>query len=216
MELLAKAFSAIGSDRRIRVNHSDHVEGMSRRTKQLLVAYDLGLAALDGGDRVKVSYYKANVLEDWERYDEAVKLYIDIIDHAPRSELAESAAERVLYVEEIDAGHGQLAERLYADKAFLAHRPRLAKMVGERHRTTLIHRANVLEIGDDFRGCARAFLAIYDADPKANDAADLLWNAAHCYVLDHDGANAKRTVARLAARFPDSLLLERARAELDP
>ncbi|HEY5948583.1 MAG TPA: hypothetical protein VIV40_23990, partial [Kofleriaceae bacterium] len=135
-------------------------------------------------DSIGLLFLHGNVLRRYEHFDEAIAIFIDILDHHRDHETAEYAANlaldsynRLQKYDELVA----LADRLRADAAFMAKHEDLAATVRKIHAQSVAHaaercseRARQSGIRSEREHCADLYVALADED-KASDEA--LFNA---------------------------------------
>jgi hypothetical protein len=137
-------------------------------------------------DAVGVKFLHANILRRYDHLDAAIAIFLDILDRHRTHEVAEFSANLVLdsynrlqkYTELV-----ALAERLRADKGFLADKPDLAELVRRIRIQSLRIRGDNLGKSPDREErarCGEAYLEVVD-ELDGRDRDEVLFNALVCF-----------------------------------
>jgi hypothetical protein len=181
-------------------------------------------------ERIEMAVYHAALLRRWAHHADALPLLADVVDHHRMHPLGEDAANALL------DSYNQLhrddelvaaARRLLRDRAFLAGKEALERRLIAIDVTYARKQAEKLELAGRTSGdrtqlvaCGEAYAELYNRDPEAAGAEELLYNAAVCFEdarsvglalglyekVEAMGARARedvraRAVARLGAAY---------------
>lgn len=185
------------------------------RDQQLLAALDRYLARVKDDkddERVGVMFHKANLLRRYDHYSEAMPIFADILARHREHETAEFAAQLMLdgYNRLQDYEHLiALAESLDKDPwtkdhdilRGVVHKIRIQAM--RRGGEKLEREAKTYA---DYVACANQYVAIYNTNPEAPDADELLYNAGVCYERGKSMGAARLVYENLAKLYPKSKL----------
>lgn len=185
------------------------------RDQQLLAALDRYLARVKDekdDERVGVMFHKANLLRRYDHYAEAMPIFADILAHHRAHETAEFAAQLMLdgYNRMQDYEHLlALAEQLDKDAWTKDHEVLLG--VVHKIRIQAMRRGGEklekeAKTYADYVACANQYVAIYNSNPEATDADELLYNAGVCYEKGKSMGAARLVYENLAKLFPKSKL----------
>lgn len=200
---------------------------LPEQEQALLAAFDGYLAHVkvsETSERVDVLFQKAALLRRFAHHAESIAIFVEIVAKYPKHEAAETAAE--LALDGYNRIHAYdkmfaLADRLANDKAFLADKPELGKTIATLRRQSLRKGAEELETTGkakrDFAMlvvCGSKYVEIYNLDPLAADAEELLYNAGYCYEEGRSMGAAALMYQQLQRIFPRGKLTARSLARL--
>jgi hypothetical protein len=181
-------------------------------------------------ERIEMAFHHAALLRRWAHHADALPLLADVVDHHRTHPLGEDAANALL------DSYNQLhrddelvaaARALLRDRAFLAGKDGLERRLIAIDVTYARKQAERLELAGRKSGdrkllvaCGEAYAELYNRDPEADGAEELLYNAAVCFEdarsvglalglyekVEAMGARAReavraRAVARLGAAY---------------
>ncbi len=195
------------------------------REQKLLAAYDSYLAVVTDprdSERIDVTFHKANLLRRYHHLETAIPIFEAIVAQHPEHETAEWSAQLALDGYNLLQRHDAMfafAQRLA--KPFVAAHPALATTVAKLQRQGLRRAAEHREAEGKRTGkiaeyirCGEGYLEVYNLDPLARDADELLYNAGVCYELGKSIGAAKHMYELLQEHFPKSTLSARSLARL--
>lgn len=162
---------------------------------------------------VKIKYNEALVYYNYNHFDKALPLFMDIATkHQDDEEPARFAALRVVAILKRDNEFGKLkkyidifieSEKLMADMAFKLK-------MQEYKRNAMWEEAEKLRVAKKFKDCGEAFEQIAITYPQDERIDDIYWNAGICYESARLIGAAVRMRRMLRKRKPDSKLASKA------
>ena len=215
------------------------------REQKMLAAFDIYITYVKDpkdDDLVGMKFLKANIYRRYNHYDEAIPIFMDILDHHKTHETAEYSARLLLDIYNNQKEYGKmlaLVAKLDADKEFLEGKDDLKSMLGKLRIQSVRKEAEELErVGKqntDYAKlvtCGQRYLDIYNRNPEAPDNDEVLYNAGVCFeegksigaaiaaynLLEKYYPNSKvtaRAVARLGKAYGDIAYYDRASDKLE-
>lgn len=194
------------------------------REQKLIAAFDRYVAYVDPADPEvpNVLFLKANIYRRYDQFDLAIPIFRSLVDRYPRHEVAGYSANLLLDSYNRLQQYDQLlalADRLAKDSAFLRDREDLAQTVGmiqrqgkRKHAEQLEKAAKESKNWDAYVAAATAYLDIYNADPKAPNNDEVLYNAGVAFEEGRSVSKALTMYALLEKYYPNSRLTARATA----
>ncbi|MCW5808674.1 MAG: hypothetical protein KIT31_40365 [Deltaproteobacteria bacterium] len=218
--------NALHVEPRVRAARDDFSDGaeprpIPEREQRLLRAFERYLA-IDAAsdDAIGILFQRANLLRRHHHFDAAMPLLLEIVNRHPRHETAEFAANLALDTFNRRQQFDQLvafAEKLRADKAFLAGRPDLAQIVERIHAQSRLRAVEAVEkeakeTGDLalYDRCGEMYLELRRdlAPAEVDEQADaLVYNAGVCFA---HGRSLERSITALGSVGKRSKLRPRA------
>ncbi len=189
---------------------------------KLLAAFDLYLAHvtdIHDDELVDVLFMRADLLRKFDHLPEAIAGFEQILATHRDAEAAEVAAQlaldsynRLQRYDDMVA----LATKLAADGTFLADKMALRETITKLQRTSARKLAEASEAAGKRTGdltklvaCGSSYLEIYNADPLAADADELLYDAGACFEEGKSFSAARQMFETLEKLFPKSKLAAR-------
>jgi tetratricopeptide (TPR) repeat protein len=202
-------------------------EPIPEREQKMLAAFDIYIKYVKDPkdeDLVAMKFQKANVYRRYHQYDKALPIFEEIVEKHRSHETAEFSANLLLHslnrLQKYDE-LVELANRLNADKEFLEGKGDLQERIGDIRRVSLRKAAEKLESdakssGDfgKYVACGKAYTDIYNANPDADKADEVLYNAAVCFEEGKSVGQAITMYKKLEELFPDSKQTAKAIARL--
>jgi tetratricopeptide (TPR) repeat protein len=215
------------------------------REQKMLAAFDIYINYIKDpkdDDLVAMKFTKANIYRRYNHYDEAIPIFLDIVEHHKQHETAEWAANLLL---DIDNNQGKyddmlvLVDKLEGDTKFLEGKDdlkqRFAKLKMQALRKGAEQKETEAKKSSDFGkyvACGQAYMDIYNRNPEAPENDEVLYNAGVCFeegksisaailaynILEKYYPNSKTTargVARLGKAFGDIAYYDRASDKLE-
>ena len=141
----------------------------------------------DAPELVTIKYRKARIYYEYNHFDEAAKLFEDIVNKHPKHELAVYSAN--LLLDSLNA-QGKTKEVVkYVDKFLempeLMKDPEFGKQMISLKSDTYDIEGMVFEKQRNFKECGRSKLAAAEALPDHPKHAERLWDAAQCFQNAH-------------------------------
>ncbi|MBX3158594.1 MAG: tetratricopeptide repeat protein [Deltaproteobacteria bacterium] len=228
--------NALNVDPRVK-NNADKVEDASKdyktvpekkeipaREQKMLAAFDIYINYIkDPKDEelVGMKFLKANIYRRYNHFDQAIPLFLDILDKHKTHETAEFSAQLLLDTYNRMQKYDELValvEKLDADKKFLEGKEELATVLAKIKAQSMRKKAEKLEkIGKETKdfaqlvACGQAYLDIYNRNPEASDNDEVLYNALVCF---HEGKSIGAAILvferYLVKYYPNSKLMPRA------
>jgi len=160
---------------------------------------------------VTIKYRKARIYYEYNHFDEAAKLFEDIVNKHPKHELAVYSAN--LLLDSLNAEGRTKDVVKYVDKFLempeLMKDPEFGKQMISLKSDTYDIEGMVFEKQRNFKECGRSKLAAAEALPDHPKHAERLWDAAQCFQNAHLVGQALRARLQLIKDHPkDGLALK--------
>jgi tetratricopeptide (TPR) repeat protein len=160
----------------------------------MLAAFDIYINYIKDpkdDELVGMKFLKANIYRRYNHFDQAIPLFLDIIEKHREHETAEYSANLLLdtynRTQNYD-GMLALAEKLGKDQKFLDGKDDLKQTLATIKAQSMRKKAEQLEKvakeTKDFSkyiDCGQAYLDIYNADPEGKSNDEVLYNAGVCF-----------------------------------
>ncbi|MGH9887283.1 MAG: tetratricopeptide repeat protein, partial [bacterium] len=193
-------------------------------------------------DLVAMKFVKANTYRRYNHYEEAIPIFLDILEHHKQHETAEFAANLLLDIYNNQQRYDDmltLVDKLDGDAKFLDGKDDLRTTLAHLKMQSLRKGAEKKEAdakaGNDltkFASCGQAYMDIYNRNPEAPENDQVLYNAGVCFeegklvgaaitaynTLEKYYPNSKitaRAVARLGKAYGDVAFYDRAAEKLE-
>jgi tetratricopeptide (TPR) repeat protein len=180
--------------------------------KKMIGAFDTYIKYVpDAPELVTIKYRKARIYYEYNHFDEAAKLFEDIVNKHPKHELAVYSAN--LLLDSLNA-QGKTKEVVhYVDKFLempeLMKDPEFGKQMISLKSDTYDMEGMVFEKQRNFKECGRSKLAAAEALPEHPKHAERLWDAAQCFQNAHLVGQALKARLQLIKDHPkDGLALK--------
>jgi tetratricopeptide (TPR) repeat protein len=197
------------------------------REQKMLAAFDIYINYIKDpkdDDLVAMKFTKANIYRRYNHYDEAIPIFLDILEHHRQHETAEFAANLLLDIynnQQNFTGMLALVDKLDGDTKFLDGKDDLKAQLARLKMQTLRKSAEAKEAegkkSQDFTkfvACGQAYLDIYNRNPEAPENDQVLWNAGVCFQEGKAISAAIAAFNTLEKYFPNSKLTAKAIASL--
>ena len=171
---------------------------IGERQQKMIAAFDVYINYIKNpkdDERVMMKFLKARIYWRHNHFDKAIPQFEDIIESHINHETAEYSANLLLDTLNRMKRYDQLvvwAKKLQKKKKFLDRHEDLAVRLKTIIRKSLRKRAEELEKKGEYVACGQAYLEIFNQDPGATDAEEVLYNAV--FALRREN----RSVQRLA------------------
>src|SRR3954467_12421474 len=181
--------------------------------KKMIGAFDPYIKYVpDAPELVTIKYRKARIYYEYNHFDEAAKLFEDIVRKYPKHELSLYSAN--LLLDSLNA-QGKTKEVVkYVDKFLempeLMKDPEFGKQMISLKSDTYDIEGMVFEKQRNFKECGRSKLAAAEALPDHPKHAERLWDAAQCFQNAHLVGQALRARLQLIKEHPKDKLAEKA------
>jgi outer membrane protein assembly factor BamD (BamD/ComL family) len=164
------------------------------REQKMLAAFDIYINYIKDpkdDDLVAMKFTKANIFRRYNHFDEAIPIFMDILDHHRQHETAEYSANLLL-----DTYNNQgrfddmlvLVDKLDGDTKFLEGKEDLKATLAKIKSQSLRKRAEkteqIAKESNDFGkyvACGQAYMDIYNRNPEAPENDEVLYNAGVCF-----------------------------------
>ena len=194
---------------------------------KLLASFELYLAHVTDphdAELVDVMFMRADLLRKFDHLPEAIAGFEQILTTHRDADAAEVAAQLALdsynRLQRYDDMLA-LATKLAADGKFLADKPALKATIAKLERTAARKAAEASEAAGKRTGdltklvaCGSSYLEIYNRDPLAADADELLYDAGACFEEGKSFSAARQVFELLEKLFPQSKLAARSLVRL--
>jgi TolA-binding protein len=215
------------------------------REQKMLAAFDIYINYIKDpkdDDLVTMKFTKANTYRRYNHYDEAVPIFLDILDNHKLHETGEFAANLLLDIYNNQQRFDDLValvDKLDGDAKFLEGKDDLRTTLARLKMQTLRKGAEKKEAEakagndyDKFVACGQAYMDIYNRNPESPENDQVLYNAGVCFeqgklisaaiiaynTLEKYYASSKitaRAVARLGKAYGDIAFYDRAAEKLE-
>jgi tetratricopeptide (TPR) repeat protein len=193
------------------------------REEKMLAAFDIYINYIKDpkdDELVGMKFLKANIYRRYNHFDQAIPLFMDILDKHRTHETAEYSANLLLdtynrlqrYEEML-----KLVDKLDGDKKFLDGKDDLNATLTRLKAQSMRKRAEKMEKDakeskdfSKFVACGQAYLDIYNRKPEAEENDEVLYNALVCYQEGKSIGAAIQMFALLKQYYPKSKLMPRA------
>ncbi len=210
------------------LNISDEGEGVDRekdREKKLeprpipeyqqkmIDAFDTYIKYVpDAPELVKIKYRKARIFYDYNHFDEAIKLFADIVDHNTTDELAIYSANLLLDCLNILHRYKELLHTVdnYLANPILMKDEEFRKQMVSLKTDSLVAEAKQYEKDKNYKECGISFIAAAETLPEHKDHAQRLYNAGLCFQNAHLIGQAIKAREELIKDHPNDPLAQRA------
>jgi len=195
---------------------------ISPRQMKMIAAFDIYINYVtDKKDKelVMMKFLKARIYWRHNHFDRAIPLLEDIVGNHIGHESAGYAVNVLLDT----LNRAQKYDKMLywvdfllkpKNKEFLKDRAELAESLGILKTQSLRKSAEKKEKGGRYIECGDAYAQIFNRNPKANKAHELLYNAGVCYEKGKSIGAAIKAFSFLQNRFPKTLLAKRAIVKL--
>jgi tetratricopeptide (TPR) repeat protein len=156
--------------------------------QRMIAAFDTYIKYVpDAPELVKIKYRKARIYYEYNHFDESVKLFMDIVDHHSKDELAVYSAN--LLLDALNA-QGKTKEVVTLVDRFLQNQDLMKDPDFQKQMVTLKidsldlegHRA---EKEGNYKECGLSMLAAAESMPESPKHAERLYNAGNCFQNAH-------------------------------
>ena len=180
---------------------------------KMIAAFDTYIKYVpDAPELPVIRYRKARIYYEYNHFDEAAKLFQEVVEKHPNHELAIYSAN--LLLDSLNA-QGKTKEVVaWVDKFLempnLMKDPEFGKqMISLKSDTYDLEGREYEKIGN-FKECGRSLLAAADALPDHPKHAERLWNAGQCFQNAHLVGQALKARQQLIKEHPKDALAQKA------
>ena len=190
------------------------------REQKMLAAFDIYINYIKDpkdDDLVGMKFLKANTYRKYNHYDEAIPMFLDIIDHHKQHETAEFSANLLLdiYNNKKDfKAMLALVDKLDGDPKFLEGKESLKEVLAKLKVQAVRKDAEKQEQDGQFVACGQRYLDIYNRNPEAADNDQVLYNAGVCFRKGKAISAAITAFNLLEKYYPNSKITARGVAQL--
>src|SRR3954469_21665871 len=181
--------------------------------KKMVGAFDTYIKYVPAApELVVIKYRKARIYYEYNHFDEASKLFQDIVEKHPNHELAIYSAN--LLLDALNA-QGKTKEVVhYVDKFLempeLMKDPEFGKQMISLKSDTYDMEGHEYEKQKNFKECGRSMLAAAESLPDHPKHAERLWNAGQCFQNAHLVGQALKARVQLIKDHPKDPLAQKA------
>jgi tetratricopeptide (TPR) repeat protein len=197
------------------------------REQKMLAAFDIYINYIKDpkdDELVGMKFLKANIYRRYNHFDEAIPIFLDILDHHREHETAEYSANLLLDTYNRQKNYDALlalVDKLVDDKKFLDGKDDLKLVLDKIKAQSMRKRVEKLEDegkkATDFTKfvqCGQGYLEIYNHNPESPDNDEVLYNAGVCFEEGKSVGAAIIAFNKLQQFYPNSKLTARAIARL--
>ena len=181
--------------------------------KKMIDAFDTYIKYVpDAPELIKIKYRKARVFYDYNHFEEAIKLFADIVDHHPTDELAIYSANLLLDCLNILKRYKELlatVEKYLANPVLMKDEEFRKQMVSLK-TDSLVAEAKQYEKEKNYKECGISFVAAAETIPDHKDHAQRLYNAGLCFQNARLIGQAIKVREQLIKDHPKDTLAQRA------
>jgi tetratricopeptide (TPR) repeat protein len=181
--------------------------------KKMIGAFDTYIKYVpDAPELVKIKYRKARVFYDYNHFDEAIKLFQDIVDHHVNDELAIYSANLLLDSLNVLKRYKELlqtVEKFLANPVLMKDQEFRKQMVSLK-TDSLVAEAKQYEKDKNYKECGISFVAAAETIPDHKDHAQRLYNAGLCFQNARLIGQAIKAREALIKDHPKDILAQRA------
>jgi tetratricopeptide (TPR) repeat protein len=166
----------------------------------------------DAPELVKIKYRKARIYYDYNHFEDAIKLFGDIVDHHVNDELAIYSANLLLDCLNILKRYKELlatVEKYLANPVLMKDEEFRKQMVSLK-TDSLVAEAKQYEKEKNYKECGISFIAAAETIPDHKDHAQRLYNAGLCFQNARLIGQAIKAREQLIAAHPKDPLAQRA------
>jgi len=197
------------------------------REQKMLAAFDIYINYIKDpkdDELVGMKFLKANIYRRYNHYEEAIPIFMDILDHHKQHETAEYSANLLLDTYNSQRKYDDmlaLVDKLDGDPKFLEGKDdlkvTLAKLKGQSLRKRAERMETVAKESSDFGkyvACGQAYMDIYNRNPEATENDEVLYNAGVCFEEGKSIGAAIQSFNTLEKYYPNSKVTAKAIARL--
>jgi tetratricopeptide (TPR) repeat protein len=197
------------------------------REQKMLAAFDIYINYIKDpkdDDLVTMKFTKANIYRRYNHFDQAIPIFLDILDRHRQHETAQFAANLLLDIYNHQQDYPALlalADKLGGDTKFLEDKDELKATLAGLKIQALRKAGERLEADGDksndyskLVACGEAYLDIYNHNPEAAENDQVLYNAGVCFEKGKAISAAITAYNLLEKYYPSSKLTARAIARL--
>jgi tetratricopeptide (TPR) repeat protein len=197
------------------------------REQEMLAAFDIYINYIKDpkdDDLVAMKFTKANIYRRYNHYEEAIPIFMDILEHHKQHETAEYSANLLLDTYNSQQRYDDmvaLVDKLDGDPKFLEDKDDLKATLAKLKGQSLRKRAEKMEAAakdsNDFGkyvACGQAYMDIYNRNPEATENDEVLYNAGVCFGEGKSIGAEIQAYNTLEKYYPNSKLTAKAVALL--
>jgi len=181
--------------------------------KKMVDAFDTYIKYVpDAPELVKIKYRKARIFYDYNHFEEAIKLFQDIVDHHVSDDLAIYSANLLLDCLNIMKRYKELlaqVEKFLANPTLMKDQEFRKQMVSLK-TDSLVAEAKQYEKEKNYKECGISFIAAAETIPDHKDHAQRLYNAGLCFQNARLIGQAIKAREQLIKDHPKDTLSQRA------
>lgn len=176
-------------------NKKLEAKAIPEREQKMLAAFDIYIKYIKDpkdDELVGMKFLKANIYRRYNHFDDAIPMFIDILEHHKQHETALYSANLLLDTYVLLERYDDLlalANKLEADKKFLEGKEELVERLTAIRKKSMRDKAASLATkakeSKDFSqyiACGQSFLDIYNSNPEAKDNDEVLFSAGYCFM----------------------------------
>jgi tetratricopeptide (TPR) repeat protein len=166
----------------------------------------------DAPELVKIKYRKARIFYEYNHFEEAIKLFADIVDHHVNDELAIYSANLLLDCLNIMKRYKELLATVekYLGNPVLMKDQEFRKQMVMLKTDSLVVEAKQYEKDKNYKECGISFIAAAETIPDHKDHAQRLYNAGLCFQNARLIGQAIKAREQLIKDHPKDTLSQRA------
>jgi tetratricopeptide (TPR) repeat protein len=181
--------------------------------KKMIGAFDTYIKYVpDAPELVTIKYRKARIYYEYNHFEEASKLFEDLVSKHPKHELAIYSAN--LLLDSLNALGKTKDVVKWVDKFLempeLMKDPEFGKQMISLKSDTYDIEGHEYEKQKNFKECGRSMLAAAEALPDHSKHAERLWNAGQCFQNAHLVGQALKARQQLIEQHPKDPLAQKA------
>jgi len=197
------------------------------REQKMLAAFDVYINYIKDpkdDDLVGMKFLKANIYRRYNHFDEAIPLFMDILDHHTQHETAEYSANLLLDTYNRLQKYDEmlaLVDKLDAMPKFLDGKDDLKATLNKIKAQSMRKKAEMMEAKakeskdySQYVACGLAYQDIYNRNPEGADNDEVLYNAGVCFEEGKSIGASILMFGLLEKYYPKSKITQKAIARL--
>lgn len=191
------------------------------RERKMIDAFDIYITYIKDptdDELVQMKFLKARLYWRYNQFDKAVPMFEDIIKHNIKHETGEYSINLLLdtlnRTHQYDKMIWWVNYLLDKEAKNLKDKEELWGTLNKLKRQSMRKKAEQLEKDKKYIECGKAYLAIFNEDPNAEDGHELLYNSGVCFQDGMSMGAARQVFNILAQRYPKEKVTQRAIARL--
>ena len=183
---------------------------IAERKQKMIEAFDVYIEYVKNpkdNELVLMKFYKGRIYWQHHHYDKAIPLFENIVQKHLKHDVAQFSVNLLLDSLNRSQKYRQMltwVDKLLTKTSFLSKNPETKANLMLLKRQSLSKAARAMKESKDYIGCGDAFNEIYNQDPEAANADEMLFASGVCYEEGKSIGAALTSFRLLRKFFPDS------------